>query len=195
MGKNQKAASVLIGLAGLLALAVLSMPYYIVNPGETALHLRLGEVIKSNTESGFYFKIPVVNNIVFINNRICKSEIETSALSKDLQSVQIGIAINYKIDDALLLYKTIGTDFDKVIINPFTQESMKSVVAQFTAEDLIQFRHRAKEKVFTELKERLKPQYITLIDFNIIHSEFSVDFIKAVEEKQIAEQSAKQQKI
>ena len=41
-----------------------------------------------------------------------------------------------------------------------------------------------------ELKERLAPLNITLIDFNFIHSDFSREFIHAVEEKQIAIQSA-----
>jgi regulator of protease activity HflC (stomatin/prohibitin superfamily) len=41
------------------------------------------------------------------------------------------------------------------------------------------------------LKERLSSQHILLVDFNFIHLDFSKDFIHAVEEKQIAEQSAK----
>lgn len=165
--------------------------FYLVDPGSTALHFRLGSFIQAQTASGCYVKAPFLDSIIYINNRICKSVIETTALSKDLQFVSIGVAINYKINNAIELYKTVGTDFEKIIIDPFAQESIKAVVAKYTAEDLIQYRHDAKEKVFSELRGRLAPLHIDLIDFNFVHSDFSEDFIKAVEEKQIAEQSAK----
>lgn len=181
-----------IGLS-ILALIVIGIPssFYIVEPGYTALHLRLGQIIAAHENSGWYFKAPLVDSVIYINNRICKSVIETTALSKDLQTVSIGVAINYKINNAIKLYQTVGTEFEQVIIDPFAQESIKAVVAKYTAEDLIQYRHDAKDKVCSELKDRLLPLNITLIDFNFVHSDFSPDFIKAVEEKQIAEQSAK----
>ncbi|MFZ5953853.1 MAG: prohibitin family protein [Candidatus Dependentiae bacterium] len=181
-----------IGL-GTLAFMLIGLPsmFYIVEPGYTALHLRLGQIISAHEASGWYVKAPIIDSVIYINNRICKSVIETTALSKDLQTVSIGVAINYKINNAVALYQTVGTNFEQVIIDPFAQESIKAVVAKYTAEDLIQYRHDAKEKVSSELKERLLPLNITLIDFNFVHSDFSPDFIKAVEEKQIAEQSAK----
>jgi regulator of protease activity HflC (stomatin/prohibitin superfamily) len=169
----------------------LSSGFYILNPGYTALHLRLGRFIQAHETSGCYFKIPLIDQIIYINNRICKSVIETTALTKDLQFVSIGVAINYKINNAIQLYQNVGVDFEKIIIDPFAQESIKAVVAKYTAEDLIQYRHDAKEKVYIELRDRLLPLSITLVDFNFVHSDFSPDFIKAVEEKQIAEQSAK----
>jgi len=164
---------------------------YIVNPGFTAIQLRMGRIEKVVTESGFYFKAPMVDEIIQIDNRINKVPIETPAMSRDLQSVQIGMVINYRVKDAVKLYQEVGVDFKNIIIDPFTQESVKAVVAKFTAEDLIQFRHEAKEKVISELNARLSMQHISLIDFNFIHLDFSPDFIHAVEEKQIAEQSAK----
>lgn len=175
-------------ISGCIALAMNA--WYIVDPGYTSLHIRLGKVVDVNKNSGWYLKAPFIDSIIYINNRICKSEIETAALSKDLQFTQIGVAINYKIEDAYELYRTVGTDFDNVIINPYAQESIKAVVAKYTAEDLIRCRHEAKNKVYEELKDRLAPLNITLIDFNFVHLDFSPEFIKAVEDKQIAQQSA-----
>ena len=47
--------------------------------------------------------MPVIDSVIYINNRICKSVIETTALSKDLQFVSIGVAINYRISNAIAL--------------------------------------------------------------------------------------------
>lgn len=165
--------------------------FYTINPGYTALQLRLGKVLKTESVSGFYYKIPFIDTIVMINTQINKAAIETTGMSRDLQTVSVGMVINYRISDVLKLYQEIGTNFERVIIDPFTQESVKAVIAKFTAEDLIQSRHEAKEKVIQELQDRLAPRYLQLVDFNFIHLDFSPDFIKAVEEKQIAEQSAK----
>ena len=178
-----------IGVVGLV-LVISGMPFYIVDPGETAIQLRLGRIVRSENESGFYSKMPFIDSIVTINNRIIKSGIETEALSHDLQFVSIGVAINYQIKNAVRLYQQVGTDVLKIIIDPFAQESIKAIVAKYSAEGLIQSRHEAKEKVFLELKERLEPFNIVLIDFNFVHLDFHDDFLNAVEKKQIAMQSA-----
>lgn len=184
--------SLIISLATLAVLINLAQAsYYIVTPGTTALQLRLGRIIKKADDAGFYYKIPFIDSIVYMDNRINKAEIETKALSKDLQTVDVGMVVNYRISNVMKLYQEIGTNFNEVIIDPFTQESVKAVIAKFTAEDLIQSRHEAKDKVISELSARLEPRHLLLIDFNFIHLDFSPDFIHAVEEKQIAEQSAK----
>lgn len=172
-------------------LVILPTAFYTVHPGHTAIQLRLGRVMGIQNVSGFYFKIPFIDSIVTINTQINKAAIETTGMSRDLQTVSVGMVINYKIDNVLKLYQEIGTNFEHVIIDPFTQESVKAVIAKFTAEDLIQSRHEAKEKVIQELRDRLAPRHLQLVDFNFIHLDFSPDFIKAVEDKQIAEQSAK----
>lgn len=174
-----------------LAILVAPFAFYIVEPGFTAIHLRLGKINTIAQEPGYYIQIPGLDSVTFFDTRIQKAEIETSAMSKDLQTVDIGMVVNYRIDNALKIYQEIGSNFEKIIIDPFVQESVKAVVAKFTAEDLIQKRHEAKDRVIEELAERLASKYIALVDFNFTHLDFSPDFIHAVEEKQIAEQQAK----
>ncbi|MFA6065894.1 MAG: prohibitin family protein [Candidatus Babeliaceae bacterium] len=187
-----------VGIIGSFLLAILFAQdfFYTVNPGFYAIHTRLGKIIEQTHESGYYFKIPLIDSIAKFDVRIRKAfpDIETKAMSKDLQPVSVGMVVNYKVDDALELFKTIGSEYEKIIIDPFTQESVKAVIAKFTAEDLIQRRHEAKDLVISELAQRLKARHIILIDFNFTHLDFSHDFIKAVEDKQIAEQRAKQAK-
>lgn len=183
---------IIIAISIMITLLIIeNPPFYVLDPGYSAIHLRLGGVVRCVHESGFYMKAPLIDNVIRINTRICKSVIETSALTKDLQSVSIGVAINYRISNPVALYNTIGIDFERIVIDPYAQESIKAIVAKFTAEDLIQHRHSAKEMVYTDLKERLEPLYLNLIDFNFVHSDFSHDFIRSVELKQIAEQNAK----
>ncbi len=164
--------------------------FYIVHPGETVIRLRIGKIQSCDSEAGTYFKFPLIDTLLYFDNRIQKSTIETTALTQDLQSVSIGITLNYRILDIINLYKNIGSKFEQIIVEPFAQETIKAVVAQFTAENLIQYRHEAKERVFLELSKRLKPLFVLLVDFNFVHLDFSPDFIKSVERKQIAVQES-----
>lgn len=187
-----KAFFTIFGLAILFLIGANS--YYILNLGEVGIHLRLGRVISEDTVSGIYFKFPIIDTISKLNVRIQKCIIETDSLSKDLQSVSIGVALNYKIEDAISLYREVGANFEEIIVNPLAQESIKAIVARYTAEELIQERHQAKDQVLEDIKNRLVHRYIKLIDFNFIHIDFHKEFMKAVEDKQIAQQAAMTEK-
>lgn len=54
---------VIIGITGFSSL-------FVVNQWETALKLRLGEIIDADYEPGLHFKLPIVNNVVKFDSRI-----------------------------------------------------------------------------------------------------------------------------
>jgi len=184
-----------VSLALLIALIVIgailgAKSFYIVNPGITALHLRFGKIIEVQKEGGIYFKMPLIDSVIEMPNGIRKTSIETSALSKDLQAISIGIDVNYRYINEEELYKATRGRAEEIVLVPFCHESIKSMIARYTAEDLIQNRHEAKEKIYNDLKARLRPHYIDFIEVNFSHADFSDDFIKAVESKQIALQES-----
>jgi len=174
----------------ILIIIVAFIPYYQLDPGITGLHLRFGRIINVNREGGIYFKMPLIDSVIEMPNGIQKCSIETSALSKDLQAISIGIDVNYRYINEVELYKATRGEPEKVILKPFCHESIKAIIAQYTAEDLIQNRHEAKEKIYVDLKSRLKPHYIDFVEVNFAHADFSSEFIHAVESKQIALQES-----
>ena len=176
-------------LVCIIALIILK-PFYILQPGFTAILLRLGNPVNVKREGGLYFKMPLIDSIVQMPNGIIKTSIETDGLSKDLQKVFIAIDINYRYINELELYKATRGQPEEIVIIPFCHESIKAIIATYTAEELIQRRHEAKEKIYNDLKIRLKPHYIDFVEVNFKHADFSELFIKAVEEKQIAQQQS-----
>lgn len=174
----------------IVAVMISMMPYYQIDPGITGLHLRFGNIINVRREGGLYPKIPFIDTILEMPNGIQKCSIETSALSKDLQAISIGIDVNYKYVNEVELYKATRGEPEKIVLIPFCHESIKSIIAQYTAEDLIQNRHEAKDKIYNDLKSRLVPHYIDFVEVNFAHADFSREFIHAVESKQIALQEA-----
>lgn len=181
---------IVAGLCFIFLLIVAHTSFYVVEPGWTALQIRLGKIVDSHKDGGVFFKIPFVDKIAWMPNRIQKAGIETSALSKDLQAISIGIDVNYRYTNEIELYKsTLGSPEDIILI-PFCHETIKSIIAQYTAEGLITNRHQAKSMIYEDLKERLRPHFIEFIEVNFSHADFSPAFIKAVEDKQIAQQEA-----
>lgn len=179
----------------LIALLVLLLSSYTRVPvGSTGIMVTMGRVQDGSTLSeGVHFHIPFFQEIVSLDNRVKKLELNTEAFSKDIQTVSAKLAVNYRLrpEMSFSVYKSHGTQFEQNIIVPATHEVLKSVCAQYTAEELISKRADSSDKMRDELDAKLTDMGITVTDFNIIDFDFSIDFINAVEAKQVAEQVRK----
>ena len=185
-----------IGIAiALFLIAMLAMNSFEVVPvGSTGIMLTLGKVQDGSTLSeGMHLKAPVIQRIVSLDNRVKKLELDTEAFSKDIQTVKARLAVNYRLrpEMSFSVYKTYGERYEQDIIVPATHEVLKSVCAQYTAEELISKRADSSDMMRDELDAKLTGMGITITDFNIIDFDFSTEFINAVESKQVAEQLKK----
>ena len=179
----------------LILLAILALNSFAVVPvGSTGIMLTLGKVQEGSTLSeGLHLKLPVVQRIVSLDNKVKKLELNTEAFSKDIQTISAKLAVNYRLrpEMSFSVYKTYGAHFEQDIIVPATHEVLKSVSAQYTAEELISKRAESSDKMRDELDAKLTGMGISITDFNIIDFDFSDEFINAVEAKQVAEQVRK----
>ena len=192
----KKGASIVAALAVIAVLAVifLSNAFTTVPVGSTGIMLTFGKVEEGVTISeGLHFKIPFVQQIVSMDNRVKKLELNTEAFSKDIQTISARLAVNYRLrpEMSFSVYKVYRMNFEQDIIEPATHEVLKSVCAQYTAEELISKRAESSDKMRDELDAKLTDMGITVTDFNIIDFDFSEEFISAVEAKQVAEQVKK----
>ena len=182
-----------LAIAVFLALIVLPNCFATVPVGSTGIMLTMGKVEDTALPEGMHFKIPFVQRIVSMDNRVKKLELSTEAFSKDIQTVSATLAVNYRLqtEKTFDIYKTTGTAYEDNLIVPATHEVLKSVCAQYTAEELISKRAESSDKMRDELDAKLSQIGISITDFNIIDFDFSDEFISAVESKQVAEQLKK----
>ncbi|MBP3250120.1 MAG: prohibitin family protein [Ruminococcus sp.] len=175
----------------ILAIALLGSSFTIVPAGNTGVVLTLGKVSTASMSEGFHLKIPFVQDIEIMSNKIQVYETPASAVSKDLQTVSSSIAVNYKLisDKSPDMYKTVGQDYKTILVAPVVQECMKSVTAKYTAEQLITDRAAVGEEVKTALDSKLNNYGIYIEKFNIVNFDFSEEFNNAIEAKQVAEQN------
>jgi regulator of protease activity HflC (stomatin/prohibitin superfamily) len=163
----------------------------IVNAGQRGVLLTWGAVTDVRQE-GLSFKIPFAQSVKSIDVKTVKLEVEALAYSKDIQTVNSKIALNYHLlpESVGTLYKEIGKDFENRIIAPAIQEAVKAVSAKYTAQELIEKRGEVKEGIKTQLTERLLSRNMIVDEVSIINFDFSLAFEQAVEAKQVAQQDA-----
>ena len=173
-----------------IAVVLFFATFRTINSGEVGIKVRFGKVIKTHMNEGVNFKVPVIESIVKMNVRVQKIEVDTNSASKDLQDVNMKLAVNYRIekDKAVSLYKNVGTGYERVVLEPAIQESIKAVTSKYTAEELITNRSEVSDKCMEELSDKVKKYGLSISDFNITDFNFSEEFNKAIEEKQVAEQ-------
>ncbi len=179
----------------LLALTVICSFFVIVSPGKRGVLMRFGEVQSEILGEGIHPIIPIVNTVEQLSVRVQNQEISTEALSRDLQKVYTDVALNWHIapEKVNIIFQRIGNQQAIVhrIINPAVKEVLKAVMAMYTAEEIITARTQVKAEVDRTLTERLAAYDLEIDDISLVNIQFTDQFNKAVEAKQIAEQEAK----
>lgn len=166
--------------------------FTVVQAGHSGVVVNMGKVSNSVLEEGMHFKIPFISEIVQIDNRVMKTEVESNAASKDLQTISSKVSINYRVNRSASaeIYKNVGNDFTNVIVNPAIQECVKSVAAKYTAEQLITNRANVSTEMEDAISQKINPYGLSIEVFNIVNFDFSEEFNKAIEAKQTAQQEA-----
>jgi len=177
-------------IAVIVVLIFVFNAFTVVEAGHTGVIVTMGKVTESTLQEGLHLKIPFIQNIVMIDNRIVKLEVHTEAFSKDLQTVDTILAINYRVDTSksYSIYKNVGPNYENILITPAVNEVLKAITAQYTAEESVTNRNMISEGLVEGLNEKLNDAGLYVTDVNIINFEFSEAFITAIEEKQVAQQ-------
>jgi membrane protease subunit HflC len=112
------------GGIGLIIIGVIAVLLYlsvfIVDPTQQALVLRFGQVIRPIGDPGLYYKLPLIDNVVFIDKRILDLdsqplEVIVRAEPGQTQQQQVGQRLvvdafgRYKIINPLLFYQAAGS--------------------------------------------------------------------------------------
>lgn len=179
-------------VAAIIILIVIFNCFTTVDAGHTGVVTTFGKVSDNVLSEGLHVKVPFVQEIIKVDNRVLKAEVQCSSASKDLQTVSSVIALNYRVNtlSSATLYKNVGLDFQNTVVNPAINECVKAITAKFTAEELITNRQAVGDQMMDALAEKINPYGLNIEVFNIISFDFSDEFNAAIEAKQTAQQNA-----
>ncbi|MGN0621630.1 MAG: prohibitin family protein [Porcipelethomonas sp.] len=190
---EKKIKKIIVSVIVILIVIILGFnSFSVVQPGHTGVVVTLGKVSPTVFEEGFHFKIPFISQVVQIDNRVMKTEVQSNAASKDLQTIDSTVSVNYRVNKSSSadIYKNVGNDFTNVIVNPAIQECVKSIAAKYTAEQLITNRAVVSSEMEEAISQKINPYGMSIEVFNIINFDFTEEFNKAIEAKQTAQQEA-----
>lgn len=169
--------------------------FVILNPGQAGVISILGKARDGVLLEGIHFKPPLVSAVDVYDLTVQKFEVPAQSSTKDLQDLSARFAINFRLDPIQVVeirrkQGTLASIVSKIIA-PQTQESFKIAAARRTVEEAITKRNELKQDFDDALSQRLDKYGIIVLDTSVVDLDFSPEFAKAVEEKQIAEQRSK----
>lgn len=187
--KKKRNGAIIILIATIAVIIILNS-LTTVGTGYVGIKTRFGKVQNDVIQEGLNVKVPFIEKIVKMDCRVKKVENESEGSTKDMQDVKINIALNYNVkkDTANNLYKNVGKKYEDVIISPAIIESVKSTIAQYTAEELVTKRSEISNKIQETLTERIENQGIQVDEFSILNIDFSEEYDKAIEQKAVKQQ-------
>lgn len=187
------------GVSGALAVGAFTVNscIYNVDGGERAVlfdTLR-GGVLPDVRGEGTHFLVPVIQRPIIMDIRTKPREIPSVTGTKDLQMVNIKMRVLWRpvVEELPRLYRELGTDYDERVLPSIGNEVLKSVVAQYNAEELLSKRGEVSQRIRKEMVERARKFHLDLDDVALTHLSFGREFMKAIESKQVASQEAERQ--
>ena len=118
-----------------------------------------------------------------------------SARTKDGQEVIIDASVIFEVDPAQVIDVHIAWQnrYREDLVRPQVRGIIRDGVSQFGVEEVVSAQRFAMIKYVTDtLTEKFSENGITLVDFVLRNITFSPEYAASVEQKQIAEQQAKQ---
>ena len=191
--EKEFSVKMLIPVIALSVVVLVSSTFFIVSPGEVAIKTRLGAIVDSYSE-GLNFKLPFLERVTKFSIQIQRANIKTQAFSKDLQTMNANLVVNHRIqkETAVSIYRNLGPNYVDNIVDPAVQEVFKAIAARYSAERVISERNELVRELNSEVKERLTKKEIIVTDISVTDLDFTEQFLRAVEDKQVADQQAQQ---
>ena len=188
----EKIYKVLIGagIAVVVLIILICASITSVPVGSTGVVIRFGSTTGQTMTDGWHFKVPFIESVVDISNKVMKTDVAADSISRDLQAITSNISINYHLaaENSADIYKRVGLTYEDTLLQPAIQEAVKAVMAKYSAEELITNRSVVSSEIGEEIRTKISASGSIIDEFNLTNFSFSDEFDAAIEAKQIAEQ-------
>jgi len=166
-----------------------------IESGERGVVTTWGKVQDDIMQEGLHFRMPIAQEVNKMDIKIKKYEVSELAYSKDAQIVEAAVTLNYALEPSFVkqVFTELRKDYENIIITPAIKEVIKSTIAKYTAQGLLDNRPQVRIDIQNVLTAQLALKGIKVEEVSITNLDFDDDYELAVKRKQIAEQEALKQ--
>lgn len=184
-----------LGVLAILALIVGSAAFFTVDQTEQALVLRFGEPVEGRglvATPGLHYKIPFVENVVYIDNRILDVETPNQeVLASDNTRIEVDAFMRYRIADPLRFYQTVGTlDRGNTQLGFILNSAIRRVLGEA---DLTQIVSSERSELMVKIKEQVNNESgrlgVTIVDVRIRRADLPKQISDQVYNRMITERA------
>lgn len=127
------------GVVALLAALVAYLSAYTVGMTQQAIVLQFGDPRAVVTEPGLHWKLPFVQNVVYIDKRILSLNVPPEEIiAKDRKRLVVDAFARYRIVDSLRFYQSVGDPRNATNrLQPNFVSSLRNVLGDHTLEELV----------------------------------------------------------
>ena len=190
----KKDTGIIVAIATIIVIAAIALSsFFIVEVGFVGVRINILTGETKSFSQGTYPKLPLVHQVVNYDVKTQKQEIEADSASKDLQTVRARIVVNFrpvyeKVND---IHIKIGKDYFVKVVSPAIQEVSKTAISKLPVENIIVERENLRAAIEENLRKKIEEYNIIIENVNIVDIQFTAEFNRVVEEKQIEEQKVK----
>jgi membrane protease subunit HflC len=172
---------------------ILSTAVYTVSETETAIKLRLGEIVSVEKEPGLKFKTPFVNNVVKFDNRVQTLDAPSERfLTGEKKNVIVDSYVKWRIIDAEKFYKSTGGNLARTN-NRLAQIIKTGLKSEFSKRTIADVVSGERSEIMTSIAKLAKKDIgdfgIEIIDVRIKRIDLSQEVSNSVYRRMQAERN------
>jgi len=124
-------------VAALLVFLTLGSVYQ-VEESQVAVRFQVGRVVESNIKPGLHFKIPFVQTVLKVDQRILNLDSQPERyLTSEKKDVNVDFFVKWRVSDVLRFYQAGNESAALLRLRPIVTEAIRNEISQRTLQEVV----------------------------------------------------------
>jgi membrane protease subunit HflC len=183
-------AKIALGAVVVLALLALQSTVFIVDETRQAVVTELGRPVRTISEAGLHFKVPLIQSVRYFDRRVLEYDSEpTGIITKDKKTLIVDNFARWRIIDPLRLMQTVGHELGaQARLDDIIYSELRVELGRFDLDEIVATQRSHIMDVVTARADGLAREYgVEIIDVRIKRADLPPENEQAIYQRMRAE--------